>query len=334
MTLRPDAARTHRTWPPPAPDRRGRAARAAGVRCGAGEAAWARGSGRSRRAHDSLGSRNRAGTGVRPNRHRPRAITIGRRAAVVISMAVVLLLTSIGLAPPLAAQGTVAVPVIVDVPEAQATAAITAAGLVVGARSRRTTPPSPPATSPARRLQAVSRWRPAQRSTTSSASGQRRRRCSRPRRRPPSRTKPPRPRSRSRPPGRRRPASRASTSATGTAHPTSARCADSGMEFVFSKASQGTWLQDETFQRNTAGSARGRPAAGRLPLLRLHEGGQAAGQALPGHGRRIPRASTACCRSSWTSRPSSRSGRPTRPRPGPACTPCSTSCTDRPAATR
>ncbi|HKZ92870.1 MAG TPA: GH25 family lysozyme [Candidatus Limnocylindrales bacterium] len=166
-----------------------------------------------------------------------------------MGIVILMLLSSVGLAPPLAAQATVAVPSIVGLAEADATAALTAAGLAVGVRSMAYDAAVPagvvissdpaagtvvdPAITPVNYV--VSLGTPPQTLQPT-----------------PSPTPTPKPTPKPKPTPWPTPAG---IKGIDVSHwngaPNFQALRGQGMEFVFSKASQGISLQDETFHRNT-----------------------------------------------------------------------------------
>ena len=220
-----------------------------------------------------------------PNRSRAR-----QRAVTSIGIALVLVLTSIGFAQPLAAQTTVTVPQIAGLAEADAINALAAAGIQVGARTTAydgvvpagvvisSDPPAgtviDPAVTPVAYVVSLG---PAPQTLQPTPSPT------------PKPTKPPH-------------AAQAEANAVADAggdqghrrqplewrpelrHAPQQR---HGVRLLQGVAGDRPPGRDVPAQR--LGSARGRPHRGCLPLLRLHEGGQAAGQALPRHHRQHDR---------------------------------------------
>ena len=199
----------------------------------------------------------------------PRRAPHGRQAAAAMAMVVVMLLGSLGLTVPAFAQDPVTVPNVIGQSEAQAVATIQGVNLVpVNAGSTYDvnvplgTVISPGSARPLRRLRAgsnvsyvVSAGPPPQSQQPT----------------PPPTPKPtptPKPSPTPKPPPTPKPTpwpTPPGVKGVDVSHwngaPDFGTLRGHGMEFVFSKASQGTWLQDETFLRNTQAAR----AAGLLP---------------------------------------------------------------------
>ena len=146
------------------------------------------------------------------------------------------------------------VPQMAGLAEADAVAALTAAGITPGARTTAYDGVVPAgivisSDPPAGTVIETDRHAP---STTSSAWARHRRRCSRPRLPPrsrPNRPQPPKPKPT---PWPTPPGIKGLDVSHWNGAPNFGTLRNSGMEFVFSKASQGTSMQDETFLRNTS----------------------------------------------------------------------------------
>jgi GH25 family lysozyme M1 (1,4-beta-N-acetylmuramidase) len=191
-------------------------------------------------------------------RHRPlhqgRRGPFGHRVVVALGMALVLVLTSIGLAKPLAVQGAAAtVPQMAGLAEADAVAALTAAAITPGARTTAydgvvpagiVISSDPPAgtviETTVTAVNYVVSVGPAPQTLQPTPPPT------------PKPTKPPKPPKPKPSPWPTPPGIKGLDVSHWNGAPNFGTLRNSGMEFVFSKASQGTSMQDETFLRNTS----------------------------------------------------------------------------------